>query len=199
MASINIAANGNATITVPAGSSIAVFTRGTAQVYQLVGYPNYPTSKSLIGTVSAGQTVFGSYSSGATIIIEAGASTVQYEVGTSPLVQSELSHQLQGNPVALDATGSLTVAGILGGIVTSSTAAAVTATLPTGTVLDAGSNFAIGDSFDWSAINTGPNTFTVTAATAHTVVGAGAVATGTSGRFRTRKTAAGTFVTYRLS
>lgn len=57
---------------------------------------------------------------------------------------------------------------------------------------------AVGDSIDWAVINTGPNTFTVTADTDHTLVGAGAVATATSGLFRTRKTAANTFVTYRI-
>ena len=58
---------------------------------------------------------------------------------------------------------------------------------------------AVNDSFDWSAIATGANSFTVTASTGHTIVGSGVVATVTSGRFRTRKTAANTFVTYRLA
>jgi hypothetical protein len=48
-------------------------------------------------------------------------------------------------------------------------------------------------------INTGGNTFTVTAATGHTIVGVAAVVTVTSGNFRTRKTAADTFITYRMS
>jgi len=48
-------------------------------------------------------------------------------------------------------------------------------------------------------INTGgSNAFTVTAATGHTIVGAAAVAASSSGLFRTRKTAANTFVTYRI-
>ena len=99
----------------------------------------------------------------------------------------------------LNATGALTAAMILSGIVTSTTAAAVAGTLPTGAVLDAASEFAIGDSFDWSVIATGANAFTVTAAaTGHTVVGTAAVATVTSGAWRTRKTAAETFVSYRI-
>jgi hypothetical protein len=89
---------------------------------------------------------------------------------------------------------------ILSGILTSTTAAAVAGTLPTGAVLDAASEFAIGDSFDWSVIATGANAFTVTAAASgHTIVGVGAVATVTSAIWRTRKTAADTFVSYRLS
>ena len=87
---------------------------------------------------------------------------------------------------------------MLGGIVTSTTAAAVTGTMPTGTVLDAASNLQIGDSFDWSVIATGANAFTIAAATGHTIVGTAVVATVTSGHFRTRKTAAATYVTYRM-
>jgi hypothetical protein len=66
--------------------------------------------------------------------------------------------------------------------------------------MEAAGEYDIGESFDWSAINTGgANAFTVTAAASgHTVVGAGAVAASTSGVFRTRKTAASTFVTYRI-
>lgn len=105
----------------------------------------------------------------------------------------------QGTPGALNATGALTTALLLGGIVTSTTGAAVVATLDTGTVTGAAlPDLPIGGSIEWSAINTGGNAFTVTAATDHTIVGAGAVAAGTSGRFRTRRTAATTFVTYRL-
>ena len=67
--------------------------------------------------------------------------------------------------------------------------------------MDAALQMEIGESFDWAAINTGgANAFTVTAAASGlTVVGAGAVAATTSAIFRTRKTAAATFVTYRLA
>lgn len=109
----------------------------------------------------------------------------------------------QATPGTLNATGTLTIALILGGIVTSTTAAAVTATLDTGTITDAGLTgneaMAVDDCFEWVAINTGgTNAFTVTASSGHTLVGNGAVALSSSGRFRTRKTAANTFVTYRI-
>lgn len=192
--------NGNAKIVVPATESIAVFTQGpsSASVYRELGYPNHPTTLSLLGVVKNEQTVFGAYASGATIVIEAGADPVYYEVGVAPVVQSTIG-AIQGTPGVLNATGALTAAMMLSGIVTSTTAAAVAGTVPTGTVLDAASQFEIGDCFDWSVIATGANAFTVTAATDHTIVGTAAVATATSGRFRTRKTAAGVFVTYRLS
>lgn len=123
-----------------------------------------------------------------------GSGQVLSSTGTGAVIRP------QGAPGALNATGALTAALILGGLVASTTASAVTATLPTGAVMDAAVQIEIGDAIEWSAINTGgTNAFTVTAAASgHTVVGTGAVAANTSGRFLTRKTAADTFVTYRL-
>lgn len=194
-----IYSNGKAEITIPATESIAVFTLDSAKVYRKLTFPNYPTELSLLGTVTAGQTVFGAYATGATIIVEAGANDVEYAVGVAPQTPSILKAKVQATPGVLNATGALTAALMQSGIVTSTSAAAVAATIPTGTVMDAAVDFAIGDSFDWSVINTGPNTFTVTADTDHTIVGVAAVVTVTSARFRTKKTAANTFVTYRLS
>lgn len=200
MSSNIVYAYGTETVTVPAGESIAVYSKGTCQVFNRVGYPNVPTQDDDLGTVSNGETVFGSYSSGATIILNAGAAGAMYQVGTAPRVVGITSVSvINGAPGTLNATGALTATLILGGLVTSSTAAAVAGTLPTGAVLDASSEFAVSDCFEWSIINTGPNTFTVTAASGHTVVGLMAVATATSRRFITRKTAADTFVTYNIS
>lgn len=191
--------NGRQEVTIPATESIAVYTIGAAKVYREVGYPNLPSSLDLLGTVEDEQTVFGAYASGATIIIEAGAAPVYYEVGVAPVFKPLYGQKYQGDPVAVNVTGAVSAAAILGGIVTSTTAAAVAGTIPTGTVMDEASEFAIGDAVDWSVIATGANAFTVTAAAGHTIVGTAVVATVTSGRFRTRKTAANTFVTYRLS
>ena len=107
---------------------------------------------------------------------------------------------VQPTPGTLNATGTLTAALIATGIVTSTTAAAVTATLDTGAIMNAAFiDMKIDDAFDWTAIATGANAFTVTAAASgHTIVGSGVVATGTSKMFRTRKTAADTFVTYNI-
>lgn len=193
-----IYANGTATITIPATESVAVYTKGVATVYRNVGYPNVPETTDLLGSVGNTETVFGAYSAGAELIIEAGASDVSYEIGVAPRVQSQLQAQNQAVPVAVDVTGAVSAAAMLGGIVTSA-AATVAGTIPTGTVMDAASEFAIGDSFDWSVIKVGANAFTVTAATGHTIVGVAVVATATSALFRTKKTAANTFVTYRLA
>lgn len=192
-----IYANGTATITIPATESVAVYSKGVATVYRNVGYPNVPETTDLLSTVENTETVFGAYSAGAELVIEAGASDVSYEIGVAPRVQSQLQAQNQAVPVAVDTTGAVSAAAMLGGIVTSA-AATVAGTIPTGTVMDAASEFAIGDSFDWSVIKLGANAFTVTAATDHTIVGVAVVATVTSGLFRTKKTAANTFVTYRI-
>ena len=189
---------GTATVTVPAGEKIAVEAYSPASVFQEVGYPNFPESQDLLTVVENSTYVSAAFTNATSVTIQAGASGAFYAVGTEPVISSTGRYQLQGAPGVLNATGALTSAMILAGIVTSSTAAAVVATLPTGTVLDAASEFAIGDSFDWSVINTGPDSFTVTAATDHTVVGVAAVATLTSVMWRSRKTAANVFVSYRI-
>jgi hypothetical protein len=192
---------GQVEITLAANESIAVYTQGKCQVYRELGYPNLPATKSLLGTVSNGETVFGPYTSGATIILEAGAAEVAYETGLDPVVLSQRIATRQGTPGVLNATGALTAAMMLSGIVTSTTAAAVAGTVPTGAVMDTEvEGMQIGTSFDWSVITTGANAFTVTAAASgHTLVGNMVVAAGKAGLFRTRKTAAATYVTYSLA
>jgi hypothetical protein len=192
---------GIATVLVPAGGSIAVFCQGQATVSRTSTPPNYPDTTALIGTVNNGQVVFGPFTPATSVQIDAsGGVQVWYEVGTAPQVlQSRLSFQIQPTPGVLNATGALTFALMSAGIVTSTTAAAVTGTLPTGAVLDASSSFQIGDSFDWKVINTGAsNAFTVANASGHNIIGSATVALSTSARFRTTKTAAATFVTYRI-
>ena len=192
-------AQGTVTVTVPAGEKIAVQAYSSASVFQEVGYPNFPESQDLLTVVENTTYVSAAFTNATSVTIQAGASGATYAVGTDPVVSDDGKFQLQGTPGVLNATGALTAAMILSGIVTSTTAAAVAGTLPTGAVLDAASEFAIGDSFDWSVIATGANAFTVTAAaTGHTIVGTAAVATVTSGAWRTRKTAAETFVSYRI-
>ena len=193
-----IYANGKATITIPATESVAVYTKGVATVYRNVGYPNVPETTDLLSTVDNTETVFGAYSAEAKLVIEAGASPVYYEIGVAPKVTDIYPAQSQGDPVAVDVTGAVSAAAILGKLVTSA-AATVAGTIPTGTVMDAASEFAIGQYVDWSVIKVGANDFTVTAATGHTIVGVAVVTTATSALFRTVKTAANTFVTYRLA
>ena len=109
----------------------------------------------------------------------------------------------QPTPTAKSASATLTIAELLTSIVTTSGTAAITLTLPTGTLSDAGVTapaLPVNGCFEWAVINTGTSSGAVTlaAGTGHTIVGGAGVAIGTSAGFRTRKTAANTFVTYRV-
>lgn len=199
--------NGNSgEIIIPANESIAVACQGTAQVSRKLGFPNYPDQVTLIGTVINGQSVFGPYASGATIIVEAvGGVTAFYEVGTAPQVQQgRLVSGSQADPANIADGGSMvyTPGGMLGGLVTATPTAGRNIQLPTGAAMDLASNFLVNDFFDWSVITLAAFALTTTAgASGHTLVGSGATAatSGSTARFRTRKTAADTFVTYRIS
>lgn len=112
----------------------------------------------------------------------------------------------QGAAGALNATGTLTAALMMGGIVTSTTAAAVTATLDTGTLLEtdliaAYPGLAVSDYFEFSVINTGAtNAFTIATAAGWTDGGNGfaAVALSSSARFGVRRTAANTYTIFKV-
>jgi hypothetical protein len=201
-----IAVNGRATVIVPAADSIAVYTQGQAQVSRTLGFPNYPDQTTLIGTVTNGQTVFGSYASGATIVIEAvGALPVFYEVGVTPIVQQgRIPAFVQVTPAVIADGGSMvaTAADLLSGIVTATPTVGRNVALPTGANMDLASEFLINDSFEWSVITLAAFALTITnAASGHTLIGSGATAatSGSAARFRTRKTAADTFVSYRVA
>lgn len=119
----------------------------------------------------------------------------------------------QGNPTAKTTAATLTIAELLTGIITGTHAAGATQayTLPTGTLTDAGVQMAVGDAFDWVLINLSAaavDTVTLGAGADHTIVGNPIVQSahsstggiyGNSAQFRTRKTAANTFVTYRIA
>jgi hypothetical protein len=105
----------------------------------------------------------------------------------------------QPAPATYAAAATLTVADLKTGIITY-TGTAATLTLPTGTLTEGGfSGIYTNMTFEWSVINTGAGICTVGAGTAHTIVGSGTVAIGASARFTSRRTAANTFVSYRLS
>jgi hypothetical protein len=200
MASIIIYPYGSAQgVTVPAGESVVINTKDSAQIFQFGSFPNAPAARGLLGTIVNGTTTFGPFTTATVVDIIGGAGNTLYAIGVSPAIIETKASQVQNAPVAVDVTGAVSAAAIQGGIVTSTTAVAVAGTLPTGTVMDLAAQMDVGDSVDWSVIATGANAFTVTAATGHTIVGTAVVATVTSGLFRTRKTAANTFITYRLS
>jgi hypothetical protein len=207
--------NGLVSVTLTATQKIAVYSQGLANVYRTSAFPNYPNVTTLLGTVINGQTVFGTYTGGATIQIEAaGGLPVFYEVGTDPIVkQGRIANGVQVTPSAETVAVTLTAAELLTGLVTGTHAAGATAayTLPTGTLLDAAVTFLVDEFFDWTLINlsaAAADTITVTAGADHTVVGtmicqsahsSTGLIHGNALRLRTRKTAANTFVSYRLA
>ena len=104
-------------------------------------------------------------------------------------------------------TTTLTIANIINGIYQITQTTTVLLTLPTGTLTHAGiiggssNNTAIGQSIDWSVINSGSSldTATVQTSIAHTLIGPVIVAIGVSARFRTRIHATSVVITYRIS
>lgn len=213
MSSNTVFARGRAEVVVPASEKIVVFTRGSAKVSQVVSDPNMPDANSLLSTVNNTTYTSSAFTNETTVVVESlSEADVFYQVGSDPVIIEEYNRQLQGAPTAETAAATLTIAELLTGIVTmtQATGGNVNLTLPTGTLSDAGLELDIGESFDWSLINlsaAAADTVTVAAGTGHTVVGVmvvqGAHATtgglyGNAGRFRTRKTAANTFITYRI-
>lgn len=116
----------------------------------------------------------------------------------------------QPAPTAKTVTAVLTAAELLTGIVTTTGATAPSVhQLPLGTALDTAITMNVGESFDFTVINTGTGAgddATITVNTGVTIVGnptVGALTDTTiisgSGTFRVRKTAVATYVVYRLS
>jgi hypothetical protein len=105
-------------------------------------------------------------------------------------------------PANSNTSATATASSLLDGLRTGTPTGNITLTLPTGTDMDSAfQELQANQSFEWSVINLAAAThlITVTAAAGHTVVGNMAVAAATSGRFITRKTAANTFISYRIT
>jgi hypothetical protein len=103
-------------------------------------------------------------------------------------------------PTAKAAAATLTAAELRTGIL-STTGTTYTITLPTGTDIDAGWTSAptTGIGFDWYVVNTASGTVTIAVgASGMTSLGTLTIATGVSAHFRFRRTAANTYVLYRL-
>jgi hypothetical protein len=202
MSYLTIAPQGTATVALTAGQKIAVQTQGEASVLQLVGFPNFPYQEDLIQTVVNTTYTSAAFASGATLIVNAGAFPVFFETGTDPVVGNDGNWQRQGAPVNIADGGSMaaTAAALLSGIVTATPTTGRNVQLPSVADLNAASNMAVGDSFDWSIITLAAFALTVTLNGSHTIVGAAATAgtTGAPARFRTRKDSATSYISYRI-
>lgn len=102
-------------------------------------------------------------------------------------------------PASISTTATLTNADIQAQII-NTTGASYTITMPLGTTLEAIATWVWNNTaYNFTVINTASGTITVAANTGVTTLGALTIATGTSAQFRIRRTAANTFVLYRLS
>lgn len=197
-----IFSEGTATVTVPAGEKIAVQSLSPASVFQEVGFPNFPEALDLLTVVDNTTYVSAAFTNATNVVIQAGASGAYYSVGVAPDISNNGNWQPQPAPANIADGGSMimTAAEVLTGIVTATPSAGRNVQLPTGANLDLATEWAIGDSFDFSLITLAAFALTITVNTNVTIVGSPATA-GTSGavaRFRIRKTAADTFVVYRI-
>ena len=99
--STKIYPQGNVEITVAASDKIAVFSNSDFKVYQQTGYPNVPSTWSLLHSGAAGVNYLSAAFSVATVVrVEAGADEAFYETGTAPVVSEPLADQ-----AFADATG----------------------------------------------------------------------------------------------
>lgn len=180
-------------VTVPSAQSITVFTQDSVVVSQDVGGVITP-----LGTVTAGQQMFGPFASVATIVVDAGSLPVFYAFGASPLISEMIGNHVQRTPIAINAAGAIPLSAMANGVITSNSLLGITCTLPAGATIDAAMRMRVDDSFDWCVMAVGLFGFTVGTAAGHTIVGGATVGSGGAGTFRTRKTAANTFITYRI-
>ena len=194
---------GTVTVTVPAGEKIAVQAYSPASVFQEVGYPNFPDSQDLLTVVDNTTYVSAAFTNATNVTIQAGASGANYAVGIAPTITNNGNWQPQDAPADIADGGSMiaTAANVLTGIVTATPTATRSIQLPTGANLDLATEWAIGDSFDFSVITLAAFALSITVNTGVTIVGSAATAatSGASARFRVRKTAADTFIVYRVS
>jgi len=194
---------GTATVTVPANEKIVVQSYSPTSVFQEVGYPNFPETNDLLSVVENTTYTSAAFSAATTVIIQAGASGAYYAVGVAPAISNNGNWQPQGAPanIADGASMIATAANILTGIVTATPTEARNIQLPTGANLDLATEWAIDEAFDFSVITLAAFALTITVNTGVTIVGSAATAatSGSTARFRLRKTAADTFIAYRLS
>jgi hypothetical protein len=102
-------------------------------------------------------------------------------------------------PAAISTTATLTNANIQGQII-NTTGTSYTVTMPLGTTMETLVPWAaVNLGYNFTVINTASGTITMAVNTGVTSLGGLTIATGTSAQFRIRRTAANTFILYRMS
>lgn len=203
MAYSTIFAQGTVTVVVAAGERIAVQAYSPASVFQEVGFPNFPEAQELLTVVRDNATyVSGAFTNATSVTIQAGASGALYSTGVSPQISNNGNWQPQPAPANIADGGSMiaTAADVLTSIITATPTASRNIQLPLGTALELATDWAVDDSFDFSVITLAAFALTLTVNTGVTIVGSPATGatSGSAARFRIRKTAANTFIVYRI-
>jgi hypothetical protein len=160
-------------------------------------------------TTGANNTIIGGYSGSAApisatgsnyIVLSDGAGTVRQAIdptGNSQFLTGAVVVYAPA-PTAVNASATLTNADLQAQLLVAS-GVGFTLTMPTGSTLDTLVTWAGVDlGFDFSLINTGSGTITMAGNTGVTIVGTTTVLVSTSGRFRIRRTAASTYIVYRI-
>lgn len=123
------------------------------------------------------------------------------DVVPSPgVINSDLHVRYQDAPVNNNTSITVTASSLLTGLLSATPGGAINYTLPTGTQMDTACAGKVGvnESFDFSIINLAAFVITFVAAAGFTIFGTVTVAANTSATFRVRKSAANTFIAYRI-
>lgn len=123
---------------------------------------------------------------------------------TGPSLQNGNLFFSQPTPIAKTTGGTLLIAELLTGIITATSASAISLQLPTGTLTDAGilSGLLPNDgAFDWVVLNRGSSVgiVTITTSSGHTFIGLNSIQISSQAMFRTRKIGTNSYTTYRIS
>jgi hypothetical protein len=149
---------------------------------------------------------------GGNVVLDAGAANGSGVSGH--VIARDILVQPQGAPSAKTTTAATTIAELKSGIITITHAVGGNQdyALPAGAAIDAAMQLSAGDSFQWSVLNLSSAEADIATLTSpgadHTLVGAPIIRSahaasgllyGNSARFLTRKTAANTFISYRIA
>jgi hypothetical protein len=170
-----------------AGSGIGMYFDGTTCFLQAY---NHPGTAYLPLTINGLTITFGPNGTSTMVLSQTGT------------VFNTTAYFPQGSGNSINATATLTIAQMLASLIFCNSAVAVSYTLPTGTLTDAGvmPGLANDRAFDWFILNIGSaaGAITMIGGTNHTYIGNTTIAIGDAAQFRTRKTAANTYITYRI-
>lgn len=165
----------DAAYSIAAGTMTINYNLAATGVVSGVGFSNYLASPPAIGGTAAAAGTFTTLTANTTVLLPAPATA------------------------GIAAATTLTNANIQAQII-NTTGTTYTLTMPLGSTLETLVTWsAVNLGYEFSIINTATGTITIAANTGVTTLGALTITTGTSAGFRIRRTAANTFVLYRLS